>query len=172
MWECVQRSSCARVSTSVYGASSPGLCTMCFYGQAGACVDELMRASLYICTVRAHKGFVILCLCLRLYGARSKGLCVMRTHTGFIQCAGARPPELCTKCLCACAGACADERVCTHVRCEPTKASCFCSSVYVCTVRAQKGFVRCEPIRDFYSVLVLAHQSFVPSAYMLVRERV
>ena len=33
-------------------------------------------------------------------------------------------------------------------------------------------FVRCEPTRALYSVLVVAHQGFVPSAYVLVRELV
>ena len=63
-------------------------------------------------------------------------------------------------------------RVCTSVRCEPTRALCFAASVYVCTVRAQNNFVRCELTRASCSVLVLAHQGFVPSACVLVRGRV
>ena len=48
----------------------------------------------------------------------------------------------------------------------------LCASVYVCTVRVQKAFVRCEPIMALYSVLVLAHEGFESSAYVVVRARV
>ena len=72
---------------------------------------------------------------------------------------GANPQGLCDSVLlCSRGGGCADE-----LKCE---------SLYVCTMRAQKDFVRCEPTRALYSVLVLAHQGFVQSTYVLVRERV
>ena len=48
----------------------------------------------------------------------------------------------------------------------------LCAYVYVGLVRAQKGFVRYEPARALNSVLVLAHQGFVPSHFVLVLERV
>ena len=72
-------SSCARACTSVWceptralrvanpqgiyaicWCSRTGLRTMCFCARERACADELMCESLYICTVRAHKGFVLL----------------------------------------------------------------------------------------------------------------
>ena len=48
-------------------------------------------------------------LCASVYGASPTGLCAVQAYKGFIQCAGARPPGLCTQCSCAHAGACADE---------------------------------------------------------------
>ena len=60
-------------------------------------------------------------------------------------------------------------RVCTSVRCEPTRALCMCVRLYGAI---PKSFMRCEPTRALYSVLVLSRQGFVPSAYVLVRERV
>ena len=97
----VYRRAHAQESVPQYGVRPPGLCTMCICARAGTCVDELMCASLCICTVRVHQGFVLLCSSVR---CEPKGLCAVRTHKGFIQCAGAHPPGLCTKCLCARAG--------------------------------------------------------------------
>ena len=77
---------------------------------------------------------------VHLYGARPKRLCAVRTHKGFMPCAGARPPGFSTKCLCARVGTCANEQACTSV------------------VRAYKGVVllcacvRCEPIQGLYTV--------------------
>ena len=69
------------------GGCPPELCTMCFCAHTRACADELMYESLYICTVRAHKSFVLLrrrvrrCAHVRdpvrLYGASPQGLCAM-----------------------------------------------------------------------------------------------
>ena len=154
-----------------YGARPPGLCTMCFCARAGTCVDELMYASLYICTVRAHQDFVLLCFCIRLHGVRPKMLCAVRAHKGFTQCAGARPPGPCSKCLCARARTCAKEQACTSVPYGASPRGLW-AFVYVCTVRDEKGFVRYEPTSALYSVLVLAHQDFVPSVYVLVWARV
>ena len=129
----------------------------------GACTKGLMYESQYLSTIRAlylcvrlyganPQELYTVCwcsptralyFCVRLYGASRNGVCAVRTHKGFIQCAGARPPELCTQCICARAGTCANERACTSVRCETTRA--------------------------LYIVLVLAHEGFAPSAYVLVR---
>ena len=87
--------------------------------------------------------------CVRQYGASSNGLLAVRTNKGFIECTGARPPELCTQCLCARAETCANERACTSVRCESTRALCFCVRLYgasskgLCAVRAHKSFIQC-----------------------------
>ena len=51
--ERVQINSCARACTSVRCEPTRALC-FC----AGGCADELMCESLYVCTVRAHKGFM------------------------------------------------------------------------------------------------------------------
>ena len=59
----VRRGARVRESGSLYGDHPPGLYTLCFCARAGACVDEIKCASLYICTVRANKGFVLLCFC-------------------------------------------------------------------------------------------------------------
>ena len=55
------------------------------------------------------------------------------------------------------------------IECASARPPGLCTYVYFSTVRAQTGLVRCEPARALYSVLILAHQSFVPSDYVLVR---
>ena len=68
--------------------------------------------------------------CVRLYSANPKG---------FIQCAGARPPGLCTSVYFSTGRAQTG-----FVRCEPTKTLCFCvlyEPQELCAVRACKGFV-------------------------------
>ena len=90
VWERVSRSSCTRVSTSVW-SPPPGLHT-----------PE------YVCTVRTHKGF--------------------------IQCAGCSPPSFVL--------------LCTSVRCEPKRA--------LCGANAQGRYTVCwySPIRALYPVLM------------------
>ena len=72
-------------------------------------------------------------------------------------------------------GLCTSVYVCTvrphksFMQCAGARPPELCTSVYFSTVRAQTDFVRYEPTRALYSVLVLAHQSLVPSAYVLVR---
>ena len=130
-----------REPAHLYGASPQGLCAsvfLCFCvfellcSCAGGCADGLMCESLYVCTVRAHKGFT--------------------------QCAGARPPGLCTTCFCAHARTCADELMCESLHICTVLAhkgfvllcSCaggcadelMCESLYVCTMRAPKGFMQ------------------------------
>ena len=94
VWERVPRSSCTRVSTSVryshpralyfcvrlYSTNPQGLYTVCWCSPPRA---------LYFCVLQ--------------YGASPNGLCAVRTRKGVIQCAGTRPPELCTQRSCACA---------------------------------------------------------------------
>ena len=154
--ENVQISSCVRSSASVrvrgsvcrrphvresvplYGARPPGLCTICFCARAGACVDESMCVSLYICTVRAHKGFVLL-------GSRAEGCAdelkceslyvfTMRAHEGFVRCEPIRALYnvlvLAHQGCIQCASVFVRERVqmgsctkaCISVRYEPTRA--------------------------------------------------
>ena len=90
--ERVPMSSCTRISTSVrssppralyfcvrlYSANPQGLHTGCWCSPPRA---------LYFCVLQ--------------YGGSPNGLCAVRTRKGVIQCAGTRPPELCTQCLCA-----------------------------------------------------------------------
>ena len=59
----VHRGAHVREPVPLYGARPPGLCTICFCARAGVCADELMCEGLYICTVRAHKGCVLMCSC-------------------------------------------------------------------------------------------------------------
>ena len=59
-------------SVPQYGSRTPGICTIYFCARTGTGVDELMYASLYVCTVRVHQGFVLLCFCVRLDGVSPK----------------------------------------------------------------------------------------------------
>ena len=102
MLACVSVYQCVHVRESVpqYGPRPPGLCT-----------------SVYVCTVRTHKGF--------------------------LQCAGARPPGLCISVYFS-----AVRAQTAFVRCESTKALCF-GVLYelqeLCAVRTYKDFVQWAP---------------------------
>ena len=134
------------------------------------------------------------------------GICAMRAHEHFVQCASAVSSCPCStargrehviirlRALFSCVEACTVEfmyesqylstvlvpqgfvPLCTSVQCEPrglyTVCWCLpprlCTSVYFSTARAQTGLLRYESARALYNVLVLTHQSFVPSAYVLV----
>ena len=118
-------------SVHLRGTSPLGLCAFVYVctmrAQKGLVRCE-PRKALYSVVILAHQGFVLSVYLLvrervhlsepeHLYGVGPQGLCTsvyvctVRAHKGFIQCAGARPPGLCTKCLCARAGACADELI-------------------------------------------------------------
>ena len=130
-----------------------------------SCGNVCKRASLYICTARAHKSFVLLC----------RYICTVRALKGFVR--GEPTRALYSVLVLALQGfvptayvlvrESANERaICAG---ESTRAFCFYVRPYG---RAQKGFVRCKPTRALYSVLMLANQGFVPSAHVLVRVRV
>ena len=141
MCECVPMSSCTRISTSVrslppralyvyvcmYSANPRRLHTVCWCSRPRA---------LYFCVLQ--------------YGASPNGLCAVRTRKGVIQCAGNRPPETCTQCLCA-------------------RADLYCPSpqglVLLCTVRALRALYgaslqklytvcRCSPPSALHRVLM------------------
>ena len=143
---------------------------------------EIVRVSVGFCAVRAHERFVQCasvmssCRCSVLVWNQCgswAGACENEVVGFMLECRsvyrgahvqesvpqyGVRPPGLCIMSFRARAGTCVDELMYT--------------SLYICTVRAQRGFVRCEPTRAVYRMLVLAHQAFEPSAYVLVWERV
>ena len=98
-------------------ARPPGLCTSVYFSTVRAqtgfvgceparalysvmvLVHQSLKPNAYvlgrICTVCARK-----CLCFfKRYEPQE--LCAVRAYKGFIKCAGARPPGLCTPCLCA-----------------------------------------------------------------------
>ena len=155
VWERVKRSSCVRTSTSVR-YSPQGVCPMCFSARAGACVVELMCASLYIYTVRAHKDFVLLCFCTRVRervqmnssarvctSVRFEPTRVLYNVLGlaqqdFVQRASVLMREHVQISSCT--------RACKSVRREPMRALCFCAGA--CTS------VRCEPTRALCNVLL------------------
>ena len=99
-----------------------------------------------LCTVRAYKGFVLLCTVRGAPRALS----------------GASLQRLCASVCCT--------SPTSFVRCEPTKTLynvrqgwCFCvlyKPLELCAVRAHKGFMQCADARP---------PGFVPSAYVLVR---
>ena len=93
---------------------------------------------------------------VRLYGASPQGLRAGRTHKSFIQCAGARPPGLCTVCFCARAEACADELMCENLHFYGTSPQELCAlcgrvcrwahvreSVRLYGASPHKGFMQC-----------------------------
>ena len=74
---------------------------MYFCARAEACANELMYESMYICTVRAHKGFV----------QCASELVYISLHLR----------ELCAVCMCTWANV---RDYVPFVRCEPPKALC------------------------------------------------
>ena len=160
VWERVPRSSCTRVSTSVwssppralyfcvrlYSTNPQGLYTVCWCSPPRA---------LYFCVLQ--------------YGASSNEICAVRTHKGVTQCAGTRPPELCTQRLCA-------------------RADLYCPSqqglVLLCTVRVQRALCGaslqrlytvcwCSPPKALHPVLMCScgreQMSSCTSTYTYVR---
>ena len=107
---------------------------------------------MYVSTVRAPTGFV------RCKPTRALYSVLVLTHHGFVPSAYV----LVRECV----------QMSESVHMYGASPQEICASVYICTVRPQKDFVRCEPPRALYSVLVLAHQGFASSAYVLVQARV
>ena len=155
----VCRGANVREPVPLYGARPPGLCTMCFCAHAGACVDELMCETLYICTVRAHKSFVLLCSragrCTNELRCESSYVCTVRAHIGFVRCEPTRilynVLVLAHQGFVQCTSVLVRKRVqmssrtraCTSVRCEPTRALYNVILSSCTSACAHEGFVRC-----------------------------
>ena len=162
-------SSRARICTSVRCEPTRALCFFVrLYGgspKKGFVWCEPTRA-LYCVLVVVDQGFVLLCTSVRC--EPKKRLCAVRTHKGLVQCAGNRPPRLCNQCFVLVR---ARVQISEPVPLYGASPQGLCASVYGCSVRTQMSFFQREPTRALYSVLVLAPQSVLPSAYVLVRAR-